>query len=300
MRNFILFFFATLLSVSALAQNWAPVGAKWTYNFRDGAVYPGFVTIYDSPEYLTVPGDTVINGQTASIISGRGSCWAGSTRNYMYENSGKIFLYNTSVNAFRLYFDFNKAVADSFYMVYAPFEGGTDSLNIKVDSTRITLINGNYLRSSFVRSSIGTGSFLFHGWVTERVGPSQSFYPYSGVCDPPAGGLRCYSDPGFGEYNTNLVGDCDSSYTTTIISVGESTESGKLLLYPNPATTQIRLNVTEDTEITIYSIDGRVLMKTSYKPNEIFNIASLPNGCYWVATMKGRHVSFEKLIKIAE
>ena len=69
-------------------------------------------------------------------------------------------------------------------------------------------------------------------------------------------------------------------------------------LYPNPATSNLTINFTEQVEmVKIYSVEGREMM--NFVPNsltETVNVSSLNSGVYFVVSQKGNEKSVQKLI----
>lgn len=68
--------------------------------------------------------------------------------------------------------------------------------------------------------------------------------------------------------------------------VDEATLQQQIQLYPNPATSEIRLQV--DGAVAIYSLAGTCLFQTkSYRAGEVINVSSWPQGMYLVRTYLG-------------
>ncbi len=94
--------------------------------------------------------------------------------------------------------------------------------------------------------------------------------------------------------DANLPGTCP------MITVGNSelkTENSKLEIYPNPASTEIRLQFTskEHFETTVYDLVGKPVLST--KDKNIINISELANGIYFLKTAQGTKLFTNKFIK---
>ena len=64
----------------------------------------------------------------------------------------------------------------------------------------------------------------------------------------------------------------------------ETIESDHIRIYPNPATTFLRISSdrNSDSRYQIFSIDGRLLMSGVCKQEETINISRLPKGLYLI------------------
>ena len=64
----------------------------------------------------------------------------------------------------------------------------------------------------------------------------------------------------------------------------ETIESDHIRIYPNPATTFLRISNdrNSDSRYQIFSIDGRLLMSGVCKQEETINISKLPKGLYLI------------------
>ena len=64
----------------------------------------------------------------------------------------------------------------------------------------------------------------------------------------------------------------------------EAIESDHIRIYPNPATTFLRISSdrNSDSRYQIFSIDGRLLMSGVCKQEETINISRLPKGLYLI------------------
>jgi hypothetical protein len=74
--------------------------------------------------------------------------------------------------------------------------------------------------------------------------------------------------------------DYDGQYSySDVTSVLFESEDGIITLYPNPASTEVTLTVTEPTEVTASNILGKVLLKqTLNKENSVVDLSNFPNG----------------------
>src|SRR5450432_1658617 len=100
MKNIFFFLFPLFFVMAAVAQDpWAHVGAIWTY--KNGGWCNGLVHIRSIR-------DTIISGKPCRIM--RKDCHTCDERlqdEYMYSDSGRVYFYEPSCDAFSLLFDIN-------------------------------------------------------------------------------------------------------------------------------------------------------------------------------------------------
>lgn len=82
------------------------------------------------------------------------------------------------------------------------------------------------------------------------------------------------------------------------VGIESAVVSNNMSLYPNPATSNLTINFTEQVDmVKIHSVDGREMM--NFVPtslNETINVSSLNRGVYFVVSQKGNEKSVQKLI----
>lgn len=82
------------------------------------------------------------------------------------------------------------------------------------------------------------------------------------------------------------------------VGIESAVVSNNMSLYPNPATSNLTINFTEQVDmVKIHSVDGREMM--NFVPtslNETINVSSLNSGVYFVVSQKGNEKSVQKLI----
>ena len=116
MKNFIttFIFFIPLIS---FGQYWAPLGTKWYYEQTDFEP-----PIYDDLIIYESIGDTIINGDSTKILNKTfmsikptlGDTFISHEIIFEKFDSNRVYFYYQPVNDFRLLYDFNAMVGDSF------------------------------------------------------------------------------------------------------------------------------------------------------------------------------------------
>jgi hypothetical protein len=89
-------------------------------------------------------------------------------------------------------------------------------------------------------------------------------------------------------------------YDSVFVGIKEPQES-KILLYPNPATDKITLEIsgeTTESNLAIVNIDDQELITCQItKPKTQIDISNLPGGVYFVRLTKDRTVAVGKIVK---
>ncbi|MEW4923671.1 T9SS type A sorting domain-containing protein [Algibacter sp. 2305UL17-15] len=91
---------------------------------------------------------------------------------------------------------------------------------------------------------------------------------------------------------TSFNEDCGAT-----LGIGEASELDSVSLYPNPATHQFQIKgLQEDTEITVYDINGRQIQRQTINPNQSVSIQEIPSGMYVVNIQNNSGAITKKLI----
>ena len=290
-----LLFFLLLFSISVHAQNWFPIGAKWTYSFTDW-----MLAGYTYPVYTTVIGDTVINGKTCSILKGNSSCSLMDTA-YVYEESDVVYHYDGVSDTFYVLYDFSKNTGQSWKSVFRQWGTMTlDTLTFIVDSISLIDLNGFPARIQYTTKSPSLFWEYWNNVFVEYIGETGSLFPHWALCDPYNNPLRCYSDSILGSVEfvpvkptwwrgfwDNMATNCDF---ITYPGIDENKISS-LNISPNPATTSITistLHIDKGAKIEVYNTYGQLMMRrhaTKGDNNIVLNIESLPAGIYFMKFM---------------
>ena len=74
----------------------------------------------------------------------------------------------------------------------------------------------------------------------------------------------------------------------------ESVGKDEVVLFPNPVKNEINFKgIPKISEYEIYNIDGRLITKGSYRPNNSVNVSKLEKGVYFIK-VNGKNVKFLK------
>lgn len=232
-----------LIASNLQAQNWLPDDASWYYN----QVIFGFGNSY---QHFEVIGETTFHGKDCKIITGLCQCSKYEDINYLYQNGDKIFIYATSVDSFRLLYDFGLIAGDTI-TVKGDEEGDSHFL---IDSITNFQIGTLSLRTQNIHML--DGIHQLGNKIYEFIGAEGCLFPVIAICDPGTAGLRCYEDSEIGLQNFQIPEvPCDY-----VSNVKELETNVKVKIYPNPTEWYLRIesdNTIEEIEL-IHISTGKI------------------------------------------
>lgn len=134
-------------------------------------------------------------------------------------------------------------------------------------------------QTAYVGFKVKNAGATHYGWIKMSVNSNNTFtvYEYAWQTTP----------------NTAIAAGDKGG-----VGIESAVVANNMSLYPNPATSNLTINFTEQVEmIKIYSVEGREMMQ--FVPSsltETINISSLNSGVYFVVSQKGNEKSVQKLI----
>lgn len=286
----------TLFTFSFHAQNWSPSGANWKYSYY--GFFPGYVDVLYS-------GDTLIDGQTAKILSKtfHGIDWSMAVisssigKELTYENNGVIFL--RYQNQWDTLYHFNALVGEHWRMAKQPTTSVCpDNSRLKVLATGNKTINNEtrkYVVVDFCHPDLS--SLGVQDTIVENIGFIGSYFlPYDqfdGAVDGNEGGpFRCYSHDNFATYAPHFSGACD-------YIIGMEELATTFSIYPNPVQDEIHLSTefsSAFTRYTLYSLDGK--MQQAGPISETIPLNHLRSGNYILEISNSTQKQFAKVLKV--
>jgi hypothetical protein len=293
------------VSFDIIAQDFAPIGAKWYYT--EGFAFSGDIG------YLKLESikDTLFQGHNCKLLAKTGflECSNRSDIEIVYSQDSTVYFWDNDFNEFQKLYSFKSAKDSSWSIKIKNNNNDTDTISVVVDSVTYTMIldkaykvlNVTYYPkykgvdipfyySSKIVYSIGDFSYLFN------------LYPVSFmICDMNySGGLRCYEDSQFGFYSTGIADSCDYTYKWT----GIENKKGQLfepIIFPNPTQGIVHIDCQDNVFYKASLLDntGRLIASSKYIGTTTFDISSLPNGLYCILIQndKGKMIT-NKVIKI--
>jgi len=238
--------------------NMSSLGSEWYYEIQNEN---GSITY----QHLQYAADTTVNHKDVKIIIRTNTLYdkgehSEVTREYIYEDFGKVYWWNETLQDFTLLYDLGAQAGDEWEI-----KVGLESIIMHVD----TVEQYEYEGTTYRLLHVSDANNLFSGEIMSGIGHLTSFFPERLMTRGEnfrVEGIRCYWREG------NLVfkygdKDCDEVYQELhngIEEDGPSTGSGTFTIYPNPT-------------------DGVLFVQTVHAP-------SLPTATYRITNLMGQTV----------
>lgn len=252
-------------------------GSEWYYEMQNDG---GNVT-YQHLSYTT---DTTINdNDRVKVIVRTNHIYdkeqhQGETHEYLFEDRGKVYWWNKTLEEFTTLYDFTAEEGDEWEI-----KVGTESLVMHVDSVGVFDYQGHQHKVLHVSDAGG----MFGGDIVIGLGHMASFFPEK-LMSRGEGftveGLRCFWVEDALVYD-NGDEDCDAVYLS--IHEVEENNNEKFSVYPNPTDGLIHVETLcapSSQEATTYRITnpmGQVLMRGTIT-NPTVDVSALPAGMYFI------------------
>ena len=258
------------------------LGAEWYYEIQN---LDGSIT-YQNLEYAA---DTTINDKTVVIIIRTNTLYdkdghAEVTHEYVYEEDGKVYWWNKSLEEFTVLYDYNAGVGDEWEI-----KVGTQSLTMHVDALEYIDYEGVVYRQLYVSDPDN----LFSGSILCGIGHLTSFFPERLMMhgkDYRVESIRCYWRNGelvlkYGDR------DCDEvyqEYHNGIEEDGPSTGSGAFTIYPNPTNGVLTIQHSSfnipNSSFRITNLMGQTVQTGSLSAEtQQIDVSDLPQGMYFIS-----------------
>ena len=263
--------------------NMSSLGSEWYYEIQneDGSI------TYQHLEYAS---DTTVNDKEVKIIIRTNTLYdkgrsEEKTREYIYEDFGKVYWWNETRQDFTLLYDLGAQIGDEWTIWV-----GTESITMHVDTVEQYEYEGTTYRMLRVSDANG----LFSGEILSGIGHLTSFFPERLMTRGEkyrVEGIRCYWREGdlVFKYGDR---DCDEVYEQYHFGIeedGPSTGSGTLTVYPNPTDgvlfveTHGRASLSNQT-YRITNLMGQTLMSGQITAEtQQIDVSNLPEGMYFIS-----------------
>lgn len=242
-------------NVNAQQASWFEPGTTWTYNFQDlsGAYFQTHFVI--QPDVLQ--NQECVKMETVGDYPLQ--CSPFQKPFYFYQSNDSIFYASEIDSVFRLAYNFNATVGESWeYVVPSSIEGLADTFNVEVLTVNTVNIEGNDVKELLLNyQNISVNHYLEifpqEMAVMEFIGSSGSLFIPTGqvaFCDSEtAVKLQCYSSQTM-DYTNPDFGSCT-------LSLNENAGIEPLSVYPNP--TQRMVYFSEYSDFRLMDLSGRIL-----------------------------------------
>lgn len=284
--------FTTLMifvSLQIMAQDFAPIGAKWHYTERNYSAGDIRYLTFESVQ------DTLFQGKNCKLLSKTGfiSCSNRPVESeIVYSEDSAVYFWDKDFDQFQKLYDFKVETGSQWsILIKDDIYSNTDTIKVIVDSiTKTEILNKSYKvlnvsyysyydndiehpihYSSKIVYPIGDFTYLFN------------FYPsWSLACDfNYSDGLRCYEDPELGYYSTGIAESC-----TYVLTSVESIKDNRLNVevLPNPTQGIIKISCHDNTNYKISLVDnlGRIIKTGDFRNETNLDISTYPKGMYFI------------------
>ncbi len=308
----LLFFFLLSLrkNLNAQAPIWIQNNAVWHYDFENNFGNSGFL----KTRYI---GDTIINGQTAQILTTTRYLFLTDQNyithlisiteldtNYTWNNQNQVFYWRE--NQFELLYDFTTLTNESYTIDSDEdqtfFCNSISTANVLSTGT-VSFGNQTYPTMELTYSP---GDFTrLEGSYNARFGNQSStgaltwLFPIEANCQPgvimeyPFYKFRCFQDDSLVVNPANV--ECE--YQLTHVGINDFNEDG-FLVYPNPAANFVTLfSPFEQNEVQIFNLAGQLVKSTQTRSQLQELHFELPKGTYTMKVFAGNELRLtEKLV----
>ena len=264
---------------------------EWYYEIQnpDGSI---------TYQHLECVGDTLIDraGKRPKIIVRSNTHYNRDTitevtREYVYEENGKVYWWNKDLEEFTTLYDLNAQQGDEWEI-----KVGNESLIMHVD----TIESVEYEENAFTILRVSDANDIFSGDIVCGIGHLTSFFPERLMTRGKGyrvDGMRCYWVEGelvfkYGDRN------CDEVYQELHHGLDETNDNG-FTVYPNPANGVLFVRLpqcdnptTEQTEYRIANLMGQTLLQGCIDAEiQQIDISALSAGMYFI-TFAGKTQKF--------
>ena len=259
--------------------NISSLGSEWYYEIQN----ENGSTTYQHLEYAA---DTTVNHKDVKIIIRTNTLYDKGehnvvTREYLYEDFGKVYWWNETLQDFTLLYDLGAQIGDEWVI-----RVGTESIVMHVDTVEQYEYDGTTYRMLHVSDA----EDLFSGEILSGIGHLTSFFPERLMTRGKGyrvEGIRCYWREGelVFKYGDR---DCDEVYQQIHNGLDEPTET-QFSIYPNPTDGVLVVETCHGASqpastYRITNLTGQTLMTGSIDgEQQRIDVSGLPSGMYFIS-----------------
>lgn len=296
--------------------NYTPDVTQWVNYHADGTTDTAAI-YYAGDNYPSLFYSSVVNGNVTTVYEV--DTFGGTSDTIYYTNfyanaSGK----DTLVESF--YFDGTDFVSDTYFsasydannlLTHAYILADTGSGPVEIANI-VTYISNNRIDSASQNVSVWGISLEVSRYVNTFVGLNHTEFSIYETDDPLVGNFYLYDRYTFSH---NLIGEITEYYNdynmygdgvmhfyerAKFLQTGNSSavseeKVAQLEVYPNPTSSYVNFNTTQQVDYTVINTTGAVLM--AGKTNGRLDISALPNGVYLLKISNGSDQRQARIIK---
>jgi len=309
----IIFTLLIIFPIFSFAQNWAPIGAKWTYDHEYG-MSPYLTTIESVKDTLVLNKlcRLLVTKQTDELMRQDGSYYWSTmniSKDIIYTSHDTVFHYDSFDNSFYPLYLMNVQKNDKVLVrekvvpctknVYfcSRFEYVVDSISsLSLQGQNLKLIYNSLTPTS--EWGFNQSRNLENYPILEKIGSLKYFFGVNGKVLSLEGDiqcLRCYNDAQISYKAGYWSKECDYLRPLNGPSSVLDNLDNKIIVSPNPFDSYFRIKIGRPIEYALYDSFGKLLKQGKEKQ---VNTTSLPNGLYLLRlTIDNKEVKSIKLVK---
>jgi len=302
MKKLLLFVLFACIRQMDAQINFPMSGADWHYQVENFSFFGP--STYSNIE-VKYTHDTLFMGKTVKVLDNvlyYNYCSPSSGSTFLYSSNDSVFFYNSeTLNQWQLLYSFGTPIGQSWQFRLENSTNGVDTVNVKVDSVKNTLINSISLKTLFVTYTEKNPSILpYHSVIYDRIGDITYLFNFVpniyGLCDggQKFEGVLCYSDSTFAVYQPDTAKSCNYIY----VGIQSINNSNSFKMYPNPTSDQLFIdaNTTDKLNVDLFDVNGRHVFSASVMDKTNINVATLNEGVYSLIIKTADRVTNKKLV----
>ena len=302
-----------VIPLFSFAQDWAPIGAKWTYD-HDYGMSPYLTTIESVKDTMVLNKlcRLLVTKRTDELMRQDGSYYwstANISKDMIYTSNDTIYHYDRFNNSFYPLYLMNVKKNDKVLVrakedtctkndyYCSRFEYVVDSISsMTLQGQRLKLIYNSLTPNS--EWGFNQSRNLESYPILEKIGSLKYFFGVNGKVLSLEGDiqcLRCYTDSQISYKVGYWSKECDYLRTLKGPSSVVDNLDNKVVVSPNPFDSYFRINIGMPIEYTLYDSFGKLLLQGNEKE---VNTTSLTKGIYLLRlTIDNKEVKTIKLVK---
>ena len=301
-----------LFPMLTFAQDWAPIGAKWTYDHEPGV--GSYITTIESMKDTMVMGKLcrlLLSKETDESMRVDGSYYWRTfilSKDFIYTSRDTVFHYNKFEHSFYPLYMMNVQKKDTVVVMRRTTPCGDSpyfcsQFEYVVDSISSLTLQNRPLKLIY-NSATEHSTWVFNrSWnlehypILEKVGSLKYFFGVSRnfVMEGSISRLRCYDDGKISYKSGDWTKECDYLRPLSGPSSVLDNLDNRVVVSPNPFDAYFTINISDPIEYELYDSFGRLRMQG--KEKEV-STASLPKGIYMLRlTIGKKETETIKLIK---
>lgn len=282
--------------------NFPAGGADWHYEVEIFSFFGP--STYTNVE-VKYTHDTLWMGKTVKVIDNvtyYNYCSPSSGSTFFYSSNDSVFFYNSqTLNQWQLLYSFGTPPGQSWQFRLENATNGVDTVNVKVDSVKNTLLNSISFKTLFVTYTEKNPSLPpYHSVIYDRMGDTTYLFNFVpdvyGLCDGGQNfkGVLCYSDSSFALYKPDTTKSCN--YVNT--NIQSFNKLNFIPIYPNPTTGifTIETNTSEKQIVQLLDVNGRLVLNQNINGKTIIDATNLNEGFYNLIIKNSNRIVNKKLV----